>query len=157
MSSLSLVKLDVYLVVLGKMRIECPAYEWYVTVSHGSQSVDGGLGRETMKFREFCHACACRFVCKSHLDEFFDIDVSVEVLSCGKWSGQSSAAGVDSLPLVTKVDSASDFLDQERSKALGSELLVDAQEVNFSHINLVAIDNHLDWNCCEETAKKAFI
>ncbi len=39
------------------------------------------------------------------------------------------------LPDVLKVDPSGDFFDEDRSQALGAELLVDAKEVDLNHLD----------------------
>jgi hypothetical protein len=61
-------------------------------------------------------------------------------------SGQISTCGVNGLPLVFKVDSSGDFCDQNRCEILGPAFFVDAQIIDFSHLDSIAFDTSEDWN-----------
>ena len=68
----------------------------------------------------------------------------VASLTEGPWD--LDACRVDGLPHVLEADSSGDLLDQDWRHALSSQLLVDAQEVDFSHFNRRAMDVQMDWN-----------
>jgi len=57
----------------------------------------------------------------------------VEVSAGGNLSGKLHASGVDRLEIAGDMDTARDLLDQDRSKPLGPQLLVNAQEVDLNH------------------------
>lgn len=67
----------------------------------------------------------------------------MEVAGSGDGLGDDNACCVDCLPGVGEVYSASDLLDQDWSQSLGSELLVNTQVVDFSHVDLLVIDHSL--------------
>jgi len=56
-----------------------------------------------------------------------------------------------SLPDISKVDSSSDFFNEDGSKSVRSELLVDTKEVDFSHLDLLSAGNGMDGDTSDET------
>ena len=59
--------------------------------------------------------------------------------------------GVRSLPNIPPIGSASHFSNQDGSQSFGSEFLVDAEEIDLDHLNLLAINGYVDWNGRDKT------
>ena len=57
-----------------------------------------------------------------------------------KRCGQISSCSVNCLPLIFKVDSSGDFGDQDWCEVLGSVFFVDAQIINFGHLDFIVFD-----------------
>ena len=62
------------------------------------------------------------------------------VSSSAKRGWEVSTCSVDCLPLVFEIDPTGDFGDQDRGQVLCAVLFVNAQIVNFSHLDLVGLD-----------------
>lgn len=73
------------------------------------------------------------------------------VSSASNRSRESLSSGVDSLPDVLKVNSASHFLDQNRGKSHLSESLMSAEEVDLSHGHIFALDSNIYRNSRDES------
>ena len=126
MGDFLLVELNKDLVIGGKMLIKGVSHSWDVSLGHGSERGKRSGSWQTVKLDILGHGGTCRLERESDIDQLLDVDVSVPVLSSGEGSGKSCSTRVNSLPLVSQIDSSSDFLDQKRGKTLGSELFVDA-------------------------------
>ena len=55
----------------------------------------------------------------------------MEVSAGADWLGENNTSSVDRLPSLEKVTAASNFLDEDWSHSLRSQLLVDDHEVDF--------------------------
>jgi len=75
----------------------------------------------------------------------------VPVSSASNRSRESLSSGVNCLPDVSKVNSASHFLDQNRGESHLSESLVSAEEVDLSHGHIFALDRHIYRNSRDES------
>lgn len=64
----------------------------------------------------------------------------------GYWCGNDNTSGVNSLPSVTSIDSSGNFLDENWGKLLGSQGLVNTEEVDLSHELLLTIHIDMNWN-----------
>lgn len=73
------------------------------------------------------------------------------VSSASNRSRESLSSSVDSLPDVSKVNSASHFLDQNRGKSHLSESLMSTEEVDLSHGHIFALDSHIYRNSGDES------
>jgi len=58
---------------------------------------------------------------------------------------------VYSLPHVSKMNSSSDFFNEDGSKSIGSQLLVDTKEVDFSHLDLLSAGKDVNGDTSDET------
>jgi hypothetical protein len=65
-----------------------------------------------------------------------------------EWNQHTS--GINGLPDVFNIDPSRDLLNQDGRKTLGSQGFVDTQEVNLSHLDLIASDNCIDRDARDE-------
>ena len=65
------------------------------------------------------------------------------VLSSSKGSWECLSCSVDGLPNILHVDSASDFSDEDGGDTFFTEFFVTAKEVDLSHHDGLALDDHL--------------
>ena len=72
-------------------------------------------------------------VAKANVNEFFRVKVPMMISSCGNWSRKCFSSRVNGLPDIAAVDATRDLPDEDRRYAVGPQLLVRAQEVDFSH------------------------
>lgn len=99
------------------------------------------------------HAHLFGKVTEANINELLGVQVSVPVLSASDGSRESLSSCVDGLPDVSKVNSTSDFLNQDRGKSKLSETLVCAQEVDFSHLDGLTLDGHINGNTRNESVE----
>lgn len=68
------------------------------------------------------------------------------------WLGQHNTCRVYCLPNVTEIHSPCDLFDEERRQALGTELLVNAQEVDLGTWDELPVFSHLEisWNTSDK-------
>ncbi len=52
------------------------------------------------------------------------------------------------IPLITEVDPAGDFRDEEGSHLELTVLLMDAKEVDLAHLHLLLLRHHSHWHAC---------
>lgn len=71
--------------------------------------------------------------------------------------GQSDTSSVNGLPHVVDVDSSRDFLNQHWSNSVLSHLFVDAQEIDFGHLDCFALTYHFHWDSRNESDKFVFL
>jgi hypothetical protein len=69
----------------------------------------------------------------------------------GFWQNYSSS--IDGVPDLLDVAPSGDLLDQHRGQSLGSQLLVDAKEINFGSLNDVVPHFEVDWDAGDEGDK----
>ena len=55
------------------------------------------------------------------------------------------------MPDISKVDSSGDFFNEDRGKSVGSQFLVDTEEVNFSHLDFLSTGKDMDGDTSNET------
>ena len=80
-----------------------------------------------------------------NLDKFLRVKGSVVISGSAERSWKSSTWSVDSLPLVSKIDSSGDFSDENRSHFFLSVVLMNTQVVDFGHLNLIIFDMCKYW------------
>ena len=75
-----------------------------------------------------------------YIDQLLIVETAVVVVALGDRSWDVLAGRVDALPDVLKVDTTSEFSDEDRSHALGPELGMHTQEIGGGHADDLAVD-----------------
>jgi len=88
-----------------------------------------------------------------YINKLLGVKTSVVISGLGDGSGDKGTSSIYSLPLVLEVNSSGDFLDQDWGKSVGSKLLVDTKEVDFSSLELGRVGVYSDWDTCDKTDK----
>lgn len=155
MGHLVLIELNMNRIIVSQMVIECQSDLWHVRLDHLPQITSRRLIGELVHLVELRLRHIHRTEREFHIDELLRVQVSMPVLCGGPRRGERSARSVDGLPLVAQIDTSSHFTDQGRSETLITEFLVHTEEVNLSHLDRTAIDDHGDWDGSDEAAKFA--
>jgi hypothetical protein len=108
------------------------------------------LLRELVQLDQARHGTPLGEVCKADVYQLPRVDASVPVPTGGHWLWKHHSSGVDGLPYVGQVDSTCDLLDEQRRKALGSELLVNAQEVDLCTRDALPGHPDISWDTSNE-------
>lgn len=102
--------------------------------------------RKGVEFLGHRHRCLVSQMREANVYELLRIDGSMVVAAFAHIAGQRNTRSVRGLPNIKAVHSARDFSDQDGRQSLRSELLVNAQEVDFCHLHGFVVDvrNHGD-------------
>ena len=65
--------------------------------------------------------------------------------------GYSCARRVNSLPNIASIDTSRDFFDEDGGEALGSQVLVHAEEVDLGAHDFASVQLHLHGDTCDES------
>ena len=140
-----------HLVILAQVLIESEGHFWNVRLNHRSKAFSVRLWWKLVSLVKRCHGYICRLESKLDIDKFLRVQVSMPVLCCCERCWQSCSTCIDGLPLVALIDTTCKLLDERRCKSLLTQSLVHAQEVDFTHLDALALTDHGDGDARNET------
>lgn len=144
-----------HLIIFTQVLVESKSHFRNVRFDHRSKAFGVRLGRQLVPLVELCHGYICRLESKLDIDKFLRVQVSVPVLCCCERCWESCATCIDGLPLVALIDTTCKLFNERRCKPLLAQSLVYAQEVDFTHLDALAIADHSDGDARNETTKFA--
>ena len=121
----------------GQLLVEQLGHRASVLLLHGAEALSGGLRRKVVMTLHHLHGITKALIRlgnsrKLNRNQLLGIDCAVEVICSCERGRNNLPCCVNSLPNIEQVHTPSNFLDEDRRKALFAEILVDAQEVDLA-------------------------
>lgn len=119
---------------------------------HGTKSFDIGLFWESVELDNSSSGLVSTKTGEIDVNQFQWVKRSVVVSGLGNWGWDNNSSSIDGLPNIFSVNSSSDFLDQHRGKSIVSQLLINTQKVDLSHLSLILLlKMHMNWDPSNES------
>ncbi len=112
---------------------------WDIRMSQRTED-SFGLQWQTKEFDRPLKSHVSSQVRESGFNKFLRVEGTVPVSAGGNWLRQNHARCVDCLENPMEIDTTGDFPNEDRSNPLGTELLMDAEEIDFHNLNISDMD-----------------
>ena len=119
---------------------------WNVFALHWANSWDASFSWELLQFKVASHVRVGRHLRKADINKLLGVETSMPVGGISNGGRDSHSGSVNGLPNVAQIDTTRNFLDENGCESLSTKVFVNAQEIDFSFHDFLAVNAHMNWN-----------